>query len=215
MPSSAAPSGNQIRVLIADDHPLLREGLISILSVPDDIKVVGEARDGEETCELYDRLEPDIVILDLRMPKKDGLEVITELMSRTTHPQIIVLTSSEKAADLRRSLTAGAKGYLMKGAEVHDVWHTVREVAAGRSSLPRNVAAKLADSMAQPELSQRELEVLQQMAVGKSNKEIGRALYISEYTVKNHVKTILKKLNAGSRTEATAVASERGLVKIG
>src|SRR5258708_2248806 len=215
MPSSAAHSGNQIRVLIADDHPLLREGLISILSVPDDIKVVGEARDGEETCELYDRLEPDIVILDLRMPKKDGLEVITELMSRTTHPQIIVLTSSEKAADLRRSLTAGAKGYLVKGAEVHDVWSTVREVAAGRSSLPRNVAAKLADSMAQPELSQRELEVLQQMAVGKSNKEIGRALYISEYTVKNHVKTILKKLNAGSRTEATAVASERGLVKIG
>jgi DNA-binding NarL/FixJ family response regulator len=215
MPSSAAPSGNQIRVLIADDHPLLREGLISILSVPDDIKVVGEARDGEETCELYDRLEPDIVILDLRMPKKDGFEVITELMSRTTHPQIIVLTSSEKAADLRRSLTAGAKGYLLKGAEIHDVWNTVREVAAGRSSLPRNVAAKLADSMAQPELSQREHEVLQQMAVGKSNKEIGRALYISEYTVKNHVKTILKKLNAGSRTEAAAVASERGLVKIG
>jgi len=102
MPSSAAPSGNQIRVLIADDHPLLREGLISILSVQDDIKVVGEARDGEETCELYDRLEPDIVIVDLRMPKKDGLEVITELMSRTTHPQIIVLTSSEKAAEKER-----------------------------------------------------------------------------------------------------------------
>jgi DNA-binding NarL/FixJ family response regulator len=183
--------------------------------VQDDIKVIGEARDGEETCELYDRLEPDILILDLRMPKKDGLEVITELMSRPTHPRIIVLTSSEKAMDLRRSLAAGAKGYLVKGAEVHDVWNTVREVAAGRSSLPHDVAAKLADSMAQAELSRRELEVLRQMAVGKSNKEIGRALYISEHTVKNHVKTILKKLNAGSRTEATAVASERGLVKIG
>jgi DNA-binding NarL/FixJ family response regulator len=149
------------------------------------------------------------------MPKKDGLEGITELMSRPTDPRTIVLTSSEKATDLRRSLATGTRGYLVKGAEVHDGWNAVREVAAGRSSLPRNVAAKLADSMAQPELSQRELEVLQQMAVGKSNKEIGRALYISEHTVKNHVKTILKKLNAGSRTEATAVASERGLVKIG
>jgi DNA-binding NarL/FixJ family response regulator len=178
------------------------------------MRVVGVAKDGEEACRLYDQLLPDILILDLRMPKKDGLQVITELMSGRPRPKIIVLTTSEKAADLRRSLTAGAKSYLVKGAEARQVWDTIREVFAGRSSLPRDVAAKLADSMAHPELSSRELQVLEQMALGKSNKEIGQTLYISEYTVKNHVKVILKKLNAIGRTEAVAIASERGLIKL-
>src|SRR6202011_4092499 len=109
----------------------------------------------------------------------------------------------------------GAEGYLLKGAESQEVRQTIREVYAGKSSLPHDVAAKLADSMSQPELSQRELQVLKQMALGKSNKEIGQVLYISEYTVKNHVKVILKKLNAIGRTEAIAIASERGLVNIG
>jgi DNA-binding NarL/FixJ family response regulator len=179
------------------------------------MKVVGEAKDGEEACRLYRQLLPDILLLDLRMPKKDGREVIAELMSRTPPPKIIVLTTSEKQEDLRRSLTAGAKGYLIKGAEARQIWETIREVYSGKSSLPHDVAAKLADSMAHPELSERELQVLEKMALGKSNKEIGQALFISEYTVKNHVKTILKKLNALGRTEAIAIASERGLVKMG
>jgi two-component system, NarL family, response regulator len=215
MKSSARPAGKKIRVLIADDHPIVREGLTTILGLQDDMQVVGEARDGEAACLLYDQLSPDILLLDLRMPKKDGLEVIAKLMSRTPRPRIIVLTTSEKAEDLRRSLVAGAKGYLVKGAEARQVWDTIREVYAGKSSLPPEVASKLADSMAHPELSRRELQVLEQMAIGKSNKEIGQALYISEYTVKNHVKTILKKLNAIGRTEAIAIASERGLVKLG
>ena len=214
MKSSAPAKGKEIRILIADDHPIVREGLMTILSLQDDMKVVGEAKDGEEACRLYDQLLPDILILDLRMPKKDGLEIITELMSRRPRPKIIVLTTSEKAADLRRSLTAGAKSYLVKGAEARQVWDTIREVFAGRSSLPHDVAAKLADSMTHPELSSRELQVLEQMALGKSNKEIGQALYISEYTVKNHVKIVLKKLHAIGRTEAVAIASERGLINL-
>jgi two-component system NarL family response regulator len=215
MKSSAKPSRKEIRILIADDHPIVREGLTTILSLQDDMKVIGEAKDGEEACRLYRQLLPDILLLDLRMPKKDGREVIAELMARTPPPKIIVLTTSEKQEDLRRSLTAGAKGYLIKGAEARQIWETIREVYSGRSSLPHDVAAKLADSMAHPELSVRELQVLEKMALGKSNKEIGQLLFISEYTVKNHVKTILKKLNALGRTEAIAIASERGLVKMG
>src|SRR6476659_7455288 len=202
-PGKAAP----LRILIADDHPVVREGLVTILSLQDDLEVVGQACDGEEACRLYEQLRPDILILDLRMPRKDGLEVVTELMAQRPRPRIIVLTNSPKAEDLRRALTAGAKGYLLKGAEPQQVWDTIREVSAGKSSLPHDVAAQLADSMAQPQLSQRELQVLKEMASGKSNKEIGQILYISEYTVKNHVKIILKKLNAIGRTEAIAIAS--------
>jgi DNA-binding NarL/FixJ family response regulator len=213
--SPAKSSGSEIRILIADDHPVVREGILTILALQSDLKVVGQARDGEEACLLYDQLSPDILILDLRMPKKDGQDVVTELMSRKPRPRIIVLTNSAKTEDLRRSLTAGVKGYLLKGAEPRQVWDTIREVFAGKSSLPQDVAAQLADSIAQPQLSRRELQVLNQMGLGKSNKEIGQILYISEYTVKSHVKAILKKLNAIGRTEAIAIASERGLIDIG
>jgi len=154
--------------------------------------VVGQACDGEEACRLYEQLRPDILILDLRMPKKDGLEVVTELMAQRPRPRIVVLTNSPKAEDLRRALSAGAKGYLLKGAESEEVWQTIREVYAGKSSLPHEMVARLAESMAQPALSQRELQVLKQVALGKSNKEIGQVLYISEHTVKNHLTAILK-----------------------
>ncbi len=215
MNSSSTDKGEKIQIVIADDHPIVREGLTAILGLQKDFQVVAQAEDGEQACQLCEQLSPDILILDLRMPRKDGLEVVTELMSKRSHPRIIVLTNSTKAEDLRHALKAGAKGYLLKGAEPQQVWTTVREVFAGKSSLPQDVASKLAESMAQPELSQRELQVLRQMALGKSNKEIGQALYISESTVKHHLKVVFKKLNAIGRTEAIAIASERGLVRIG
>jgi len=137
-PSATTPE-KAIRILIADDHPVVREGLVAILALEDDLKVVGQARNGEEACVLYDQLSPDILILDLRMPRKDGLEVVTELMKHRPRPRIIVLTNSAKAEDLRRALSAGAKSYLLKGAEPEVVSNTIREVFEGKSSLPRYV----------------------------------------------------------------------------
>ena len=150
MRSSVRSSQKEVRILIADDHPIVREGLVAVLALEDDLKVVGQAHDGEEACRLYEKLLPDILILDLRMPKKDGIQVVSELMTQRPRPRIIVLTNSAKAEDLRRALKAGARGYLLKGAEPDQVCETIREVYAGKSSLPRDVAAKLADSMAQP-----------------------------------------------------------------
>jgi two-component system NarL family response regulator len=204
-----------IRVVIADDHPVVLQGLTAILKSAKDIKVVGEATDGDQTCELYDQLSPDVLMLDLRMPTKDGLEVVAELMSRprVPKPRIIVMSTYRSEEDIRRALAAGAKGYLVKGASPQQIREAVRRVAEGEVFLPPTIAAKLAESMSHPELSKRELEVLQYIANGRSNKEIGTILYISENTVRGHVKSILAKLDAMGRTEAIAIATKRGLLQ--
>jgi DNA-binding NarL/FixJ family response regulator len=214
MKSSSTSIKKVIRVLIADDHPVVREGLVTILKSEKDIEVVAEAADGKETCVLYNELAPDVLLLDLRMPEKDGLQVITELMSHgSPKPRIIVMTTYESEGDVRRALRAGAKGYLVKGADRQQIREGVRNVAAGRALLQPEIASKLAESMARPELSERGLQVLQYMGLGRSNKEIGQVLYISENTVKDHVKSILTKLDAISRTEAIAIASRRGIIQ--
>jgi DNA-binding NarL/FixJ family response regulator len=211
----SASSTKVITVLIADDHPVVREGLVAIFKSQKDIKVVAEATDGEEACELCTQLSPDVLLLDLRMPRKDGLQVITEVMShRATRPRIIVMTTYESEEDVRRALKAGAKGYLVKGSPPQQIREAVRRVAEGESLLPAAIASKLAESMGHPELSERERQVLQYMASGRSNKEIGQVLYISENTVKAHVKSILTKLDAMGRTEAIAIATKRGLIQV-
>jgi len=210
--TSAKAAGNVIRIVLADDHPVVREGLASILEAKD-IKVVGQASDGEEACRLYDKLSPDILVLDLRMPKKDGLQAVNELMSRIPKPRIIVMTTYEGEEDVRRALSAGAKGYVLKGTKREEILETVRKVYKGEPAISPEVAAKLATSLTRPELSERELQVLQQMAAGKSNKEIGQVIYVSENTVKAHVKSILAKLDAMGRTEAIAIAIKRGLIQ--
>jgi len=212
MKTSAKAAGNVIRIVLADDHPVVREGLASILEAKD-IKVVGQASDGEEACRLYDKLSPDILVLDLRMPKKDGLQAVNELMSRIPKPRIIVMTTYEGEEDVRRALSAGAKGYVLKGTKREEILETVRKVYKGEPAISPEVAAKLATSLTRPELSERELQVLQQMAAGKSNKEIGQVIYVSENTVKAHVKSILAKLDAMGRTEAIAIAIKRGLIQ--
>jgi two-component system, NarL family, response regulator len=214
MKSSPEPSADVITIVIADDHPVVREGLVAIFKSQKDIKVVAEATNGQEAVELCSHHLPDVLLLDLRMPEKDGLQVITELTARRlSRPRVIVMTTYESEEDIRRALKAGAKGYLVKGTAPQQIRESVRRVAAGESLLPANIAAKLAESMSHPELSERERQVLQYMANGRSNKEIGQILYISENTVKAHVKSILTKLDAMGRTEAIAIAINRGLIK--
>src|SRR5258708_16749881 len=134
--ASAKSMNTKIRILIADDHPIFREGLVELLTRQKDMSVIGEARNGEEVCQLYDKLSPDILLLDLRMPKKDGLEVIKDLMSRVQKPRIIVMTTYQATEDIRLALAAGAKGYLLNEAEAPQLWDTVRKVFAGDSLLP-------------------------------------------------------------------------------
>src|ERR1700719_889312 len=214
MKASPESSTDVITVVIADDHPVVREGLVAIFKSQKDIKVVAEATNGEEACELCQKLSPDVLLLDLRMPKKDGLQAITELMARgATKPRIIVMTTYESEEDIRRALKAGAKGYLVKGTAPQQIREAVRKVAEGESLLPAAVTSKLAVSMDDPELSEGERKVLQYMPNGRSNKEIGQVLYISENTLKAHVKSILTKLDAIDRTEAIAIALQRGLIR--
>ena len=205
---------NPITVVIADDHPVVREGLAAILNSQSDIKVVAEATNGEEALEMCNRHFPDVVLLDLRMPRKDGLQVMRELGARTiSGPRVIVMTTYDSEDDIRRSLETGAKGYLGKDIAPQQIRESVRRVAAGESVLSSNLSAKLAESIVRPQLSQRERQVLKYLANGRSNKEIARILYISEHTAKAHVRSIMSKLNAGSRTEVTAIAIKLGLIK--
>jgi two-component system NarL family response regulator len=205
----------KIRILIADDHPVIREGLVELLTRQKDMSVIGEAGDGEEVCQLYDRLSPDILLLDLRMPKKDGLQVLIELMSRRgSKARIIVMSSHDSEQDICRAFRGGVKGFLAKDAEPQQIQEAVRKVAEGESFIPPEIALKLAESISRPELSQRETQVLQCLARGKSNKEIGRALFICEGAVKYHVKSILIKLDAVGRAEAIAIAARRGLIPL-
>ena len=212
-PVSASPT-KVTTVLIADDHPVVREGLVAIFKSQKDIKVVAEATDGAEACELCAQLAPDVLLLDLRMPRKDGLQVITEVMShRATRPRIIVMTTYESEEDIHRSVKTGAKGYLVKDIAPQQIRESVRRVAVGESVLSSNFAAKLAESIARPQLSKRERQVLTYLAYGRSNKEIAQILYISEHTAKAHVRAIMTKLNADSRTEVVAIATKHGLIK--
>lgn len=209
-------TANVIRVLIADDHPVVREGLAAILQSEPDIEVIAEATDGVDACALYDQHLPDVVILDLRMPRKDGLQVVTELLaSRRPKPRIIVMTTYETEEDVRRTLHAGAKSYLVKGSRPERILETVRRVAAGETLVPPKIASMLTESWGHPELSPRELQVLRRLATGNSNKEIGQILQITEHTVKAHVKSLLAKLGAMGRTEAIAIAMKRGLIREG
>jgi two-component system NarL family response regulator len=202
-----------IRIVIADDHTVVRDGLAAILGMQGDLQIVAEAGDGEEACAAFERYLPDVLLLDLRMPKLDGFEVVRVIRAKHPRARIVIITTFNGDEDIFRSLKAGAMGYLLKDAPRQQIIEAVRTVSAGQQYIPSTIASKAAEHALKPQVTAREVEVLGRMARGESNKEIGVALFISEGTVKTHVKSVLAKLDATSRTEAVSIATRRGLIR--
>jgi len=203
-----------IRVLIADDHPIVREGLAALINRPADMEVIAEVSNGREAFEQFLIHQPDVTLMDLRMPEVDGVDSILAIREQVPTARIIVLTTFDGDEDIYRGLRAGAKGYLLKDTCREELLECIRAVHDGRTWIPPAVAAKLVARIGGPDLTSRELEVLNLMVAGKSNKEIGAALSVSEGTIKAHVNRILEKLGVSGRTEATAVALRRGIVRL-
>jgi two-component system, NarL family, response regulator len=207
-------ANDKIRILIADDHHLVRDGLGAIINMEPDMKVVAEAANGDQAVELYGTKKPDIALLDLRMPIKSGLEALIEIRKEFTNARIIMLTSYDGDEDVHQSFQAGAYGYLLKDMLRRDLLHAIRLVHSGQRHIPPSIAARLAERLSLSELTEREITILNLIAKGKTNKEIGATLGIAEITTKVHVSNILLKLGVGDRTEAVTVALRRGIIHL-
>ena|SRR5580658_4843880 len=204
----------KIRLLLADDHPVVRQGILANVKPQRDMTVVAEAGDGAEAIRLIKQHVPDVVLLDLRMPLLDGLDVIAAVNESKLPVKVIIMTTFDSDEDVRRAMKAGARGYLLKDSTQDEILEAIRRVHAGQTYLPARILQTAAELLRKPELSPRETEVLQWVAAGKSNKEIGALLFIAEGTAKTHVKSLLEKLGAASRTGAVREAVHRGLVRL-
>ncbi len=221
-------AGNErLRVMVADDHALFRRGLQTILEQEPDLELVGEASDGAEAVEKAQELMPDVVLMDVRMPKRSGIEATTQIKDLLPHAKILMLTISDEEADLYDAIKAGASGYLLKEIPIEEVADAIRSVWAGQSRISPSMASKLLtefSAMAKggndrpqvptPKLTDREMEVLQLVAKGLNNRDIAKQLYISENTVKNHIRNILEKLHLHSRMEAVVYAVREKMIEI-
>ena len=210
----AAPVKSHIRVVLADDHPVVRDGLAAMVNQQADMEVVAEAGDGEEAIVLYEQHRPDVMVLDLRMPKRDGVAVVQRVLEINPKACILIMTTYDGDEDIFQCLSQGAKGYLLKDAPRQEILSAIRAVSEDRPYTSSTVAAKALRRMGRPSLTQRELGVLHLIAEGRGNKDIARRLLITEGTAKTHVKATLTKLDAISRTEAVAVAHKRGLIHL-
>jgi len=200
--------------LIADDHAVVRDGLVAMIGKWTDMTVVAEARDGQEAVEQWRVHRPDVTLLDLRMPVLDGVGAMTSIRKEDAAARVIILTTFDGDEDIYRGVRAGARAYLLKDAPRDVILECIRKVHRGETFIPAAVAAKLAERLGGAELTERETIVLRALATGRSNKEIGRELFISEVTVKAHLKSVFAKLNVLSRTEAVAAAVRRGIVQL-
>lgn len=199
-----------IRVLIVDDHEIVQQGLAAMIENEPDMTVVGQASNGQEAIDQYQQLQPNVTLMDLRMPQVSGVDATKAICTEFAGARIIILTTYDGDEDIYRGLRAGAKGYLLKDAEPDDLLNAIRVVHNGQQYIPPHVGAKLAERMNNPALTGRELEVLNLVAQGMSNLEISVALTIAESTVKSNINRILSKLGAKDRTQATIIALKRG-----
>jgi DNA-binding NarL/FixJ family response regulator len=203
-----------IRVLTVDDHPVVRAGVGALINDTSDLEVIAEAGDGEEAMLLYERHRPDVVVMDVRMPNVDGVQATRRIVASHPDARIVALTSYEGDADVYRALQAGARGFLLKASLGTSLVDAIRRAAGGERIIPPEIAARLAEFIAQDELTPRELEVLELIAQGMRNREIARAIGRTEATVKMHLKHVMQKLGVDDRTEAVTLALRRGIIHI-
>jgi DNA-binding NarL/FixJ family response regulator len=203
-----------IRILIVDDHPVVLAGLTSMLGTQAGMEVAGSASGGEEALQMLQRTPVDLLLLDLRMPGMSGIDTLHALKRAKISIRVVILTSFETDEDIYRAVQAGAQGYLLKDAPQADMIDAIRAVHSGKRYLPRHIAARLAERMMRTNLTARELEVLNMLARGLTNKQIGHALEISDNTVRNHVNSIIEKLEVSDRTEAATTAIHRGIIDV-
>jgi two-component system NarL family response regulator len=204
----------QIRTVIADDHPVVREGLRALVNSQQDMTVVGEAANGQQAVEKFFLHRPDVLLLDLRMPEMNGIDAIHAIIERAPDARIIVLSTYNTDEDIFQALKAGANAYLLKDSPRDQLLESIRSVHTGRLNISSAIGARLATGLRTQTLTDREVDITRAMVFGKTNKEIGALLEITEGTVKVHIRHVLKKLGAGRRTEAIRIALERGIVRL-
>jgi two-component system, NarL family, response regulator len=207
-------AGDCLKVLVADDHPVVRRAVVDVINNEPDMRVICESGNGRDAVKKAAAEQPDVCLLDLRMPEMDGIQVMKAIKERVPNARLVIFSSYNTQEDVFRAIEAGAQGYVLKEAPVEDIIASVRAVAGGGIWIPQKVGAKLAKRVSDQDLTPREREVLRVLAVGKCNKEIGAIFTISEATVKVHVTHILEKLHVSSRAEAITVAAKRGFVRI-
>jgi DNA-binding NarL/FixJ family response regulator len=211
--STTPIAGNRIRILTVDDHPLILEGIASVLQRQPDMELVGEASDGFEAIEAFAKFRPDVSLIDLQMPGMNGVDTIIAILEKWPGARCVVLTTYAGDVQATRALKAGAKGYLLKSMLRKDLVDTIRTVHSGKSRIPAEIATELASHLTSDALSAREIEVLRMVGEGCSNKIVADHLKISEDTVKGHMRSILSKLNANDRTHAVMIAVKRGFIE--
>ncbi|MBE9030122.1 response regulator transcription factor [filamentous cyanobacterium LEGE 11480] len=211
---NTSPDTDTIRILVVEDHGIVRQGIVAILQLQSNFHIVAEAKDGVEAIALYKQHQPDITLMDLRMPNLEGVEAITQIRAHHPEAQIIILTTYDTDEDIYRGLQAGARGYILKDADFEELLDAVHTVYSGKRYLPSNVALKLLERMDREELTEREQDVLNLMVLGTSTAALAEALQISEGTVKFHMNHIFQKLGVNDRTQAIITALRRGLVRL-
>ncbi|HKY42623.1 MAG TPA: response regulator transcription factor [Pyrinomonadaceae bacterium] len=203
-----------IRILSVDDHPLLREGIAMLIENQPDMQLVAQAATGHEAIEQFRQHKPDVTLMDLRLPDISGIDALIAIRTESPDACVVVLTTFEGDVEIQRALQAGARGYLLKTTPAKELVEVIRQTHAGKKRIPAEVAAQLAEHMSDEALTPREVEVLQHLAGGNRNKDIGERLFISEETVKVHIKHIMEKLGANDRTQAVAIAVRRGIIQL-
>ena len=204
----------QIRVFSVDDHPLLREGISALINNQADMTLVAEASNGAEAIKLFKQHVPDVTLLDLRLPDMSGIDILIAIRTEFPEARVIILTTFEGDVEIHRALQAGARGYLLKNMPPSELLDVIRQVHAGKKRIPPAIASQLAEHMSDESLTEREVEVLRQVADGNKNRDIARKLFISEETVKVHIKHIMEKLGATDRTQAVAIGVRRGIIQL-